>query len=92
MSRSIEAMLIAGVILIALNGYMLLAGADFGGGVWDLLASGQRRDRQRELIATAIGPVWEANHVWLILVWSCCSLAFPSPSAGWLLDFTSRSR
>ena len=92
MSLSIEAMLIAGVILIALNGYMLLAGADFGGGVWDLLASGPRRDRQRELIATAIGPVWEANHVWLILVvvllFTCFPIAFSRVAVGLHIPLT----
>ena len=59
---------LAGLIVVALNGYVLLGGADFGGGVWDLLASGPRRGPQRALIAEAIGPIWEANHVWLILV------------------------
>jgi cytochrome d ubiquinol oxidase subunit II len=59
---------------------VLLAGADFGGGVWDLFASGPRRREQRTLIAEAIGPVWEANHVWLILalvmLFSCFPAAF----------------
>ncbi|PYO49158.1 MAG: cytochrome BD ubiquinol oxidase subunit II, partial [Gemmatimonadetes bacterium] len=59
---------IAGIIVLSLNVYVLSGGADFGGGMWDLLASGPRRDRQRELIAHAIGPIWEANHVWLIFV------------------------
>jgi cytochrome d ubiquinol oxidase subunit II len=72
--------LIAGIMLVALIAYVLLAGADFGGGVWDLLATGPRRDRQRDLIAHAIGPVWEANHVWLILVvvllFTCFPVAF----------------
>ena len=72
--------LLAGAILIALTAYVLLAGADFGGGVWDLLARGPRRERQRAEIAHAIGPVWEANHVWLILVvvllFSCFPRAF----------------
>ncbi len=58
---------VAAVLALALNGYVLFGGADFGGGVWDLLASGPRRARQREVIAHAIGPIWEANHVWLIL-------------------------
>src|SRR6476659_10900712 len=57
----------AWIIVVALNAYVLFAGADFGGGVWDLLASGPRRGRQRDVIAHAIGPIWEANHVWLIL-------------------------
>jgi cytochrome d ubiquinol oxidase subunit II len=68
---------VAGVILVSLIAYVLLAGADFGGGVWDLLAGGPRRDRQRDLIAHAIGPVWEANHVWLILVVVLLFTCFP---------------
>jgi cytochrome d ubiquinol oxidase subunit II len=59
--------ILAGVLALSLNAYVLFGGADFGGGVWDLLASGPRRERQRAVIAHAIGPIWEANHVWLIL-------------------------
>jgi cytochrome d ubiquinol oxidase subunit II len=58
---------LAGILALSLNAYVLLGGADFGGGVWDLLASGPRRNRQRDVIAHALGPIWEANHVWLIL-------------------------
>lgn len=72
--------LVAGILLLALNIYVLFGGADFGGGVWDLLARGPRGPRQRDVIAHAIGPVWEANHVWLILVvvllFTCFSPAF----------------
>ncbi len=71
---------VAGVMVLSLNAYVLLAGADFGGGVWDLLASGPRREQQRATVADAIGPIWEANHVWLILVvvllFSCFPRAF----------------
>lgn len=70
----------AGVILLALIIYAILGGADFGGGVWDLLARGPRAKLQRNLIAEAIAPVWEANHVWLIVVivllFTCFPLAF----------------
>lgn len=69
--------LIAGSIVVALNLYMVMGGADYGGGVWDLLASGPRAARQRELIAKAIGPIWEANHVWLILAITVMFTAFP---------------
>jgi cytochrome d ubiquinol oxidase subunit II len=69
--------LLAALIVVALNGYVLLGGADFGGGVWDLLASGPRRDRQRALIAEAIAPIWEANHVWLIIVIVLLFTCFP---------------
>jgi cytochrome d ubiquinol oxidase subunit II len=67
----------AWVIVVALNAYVLFGGADFGGGVWDLLASGPRRERQRELIANAIAPIWEANHVWLIVVVVMLFVCFP---------------
>jgi cytochrome d ubiquinol oxidase subunit II len=71
---------VAGTMVLALNAYVLLGGADFGGGVWDLLARGRDREAQRALIADAIGPIWEANHVWLILVvvllFSCFPTAF----------------
>ena len=60
--------IIATALFISVILYALLAGADFGGGMWDLLAFGPRARQQREAIAAAIGPVWEANHVWLILV------------------------
>ena len=57
--------------------YALLGGADYGGGVWDLFAFGSRARGQRKLIAEAISPVWEANHVWLILVIVILFTAFP---------------
>lgn len=69
--------ILAVIILLALTAYVLLAGADFGGGVWDLLASGPRKARQRDLVAHAIGPVWEANHVWLILAIVLLFTCFP---------------
>src|SRR5262249_5366166 len=69
--------MLALVMMTALSLYVLMGGADFGGGVWDLLASGPRRDQQRALIEKALGPIWEANHVWLILVVVLLFAAFP---------------
>jgi cytochrome d ubiquinol oxidase subunit II len=69
--------IIAGVMVASLVLYALLGGADYGGGVWDLFAFGRRAREQRALIADAIGPVWEANHVWLILVVVMLFTAFP---------------
>ncbi|HEV8122758.1 MAG TPA: cytochrome d ubiquinol oxidase subunit II [Gemmatimonadales bacterium] len=77
MSGESGAQLIAIVVMLALNAYAVLAGADFGGGVWDLFASGPHRERQRRLIADAIAPVWEANHVWIILVVVLLFTCFP---------------
>jgi cytochrome d ubiquinol oxidase subunit II len=68
---------LAALLALSLNAYVLFGGADFGGGVWDLLASGPRRNRQREVIAHAIGPIWEANHVWLILAIVLTFSCFP---------------
>jgi cytochrome d ubiquinol oxidase subunit II len=73
--------IIAGCIMLALNAYVLTGGADFGGGMWDLLASGPRREAQRTLIAGAIAPIWEANHVWLIAVIVTMFTAFPGAFA-----------
>ncbi len=58
--------------------YTVLGGADFGGGAWDLFARGPRRKAQRDLIATTMGPVWEANHVWLVFVLIGLFSGFPT--------------
>ncbi len=72
--------LLAAVMLAALVAYALLGGADFGGGIWDLLSRGPRAADQRRAVARAIGPVWEANHVWLIflivLLFTCFPFAY----------------
>jgi len=71
----------AALLALSLNAYVLFAGADFGGGVWDLFASGPRRGRQREVIAHALGPIWEANHVWLIFAIVLTFTCFPPVAA-----------
>jgi cytochrome bd ubiquinol oxidase subunit II len=70
-------LILGGVMVAALVLYVLFGGADFGGGVWDLLARGPRKKEQRALIEKAIGPIWEANHVWLILVVVLLFAVFP---------------
>ena len=66
------------VAWIGVTFYALLGGADFGAGFWDLFAGGDRRGwAQRELIEHSIGPVWEANHVWLIFVLVVLWTGFP---------------
>lgn len=60
---------VLGAMFAGLIAYGLFGGADFGAGIWDLLAGrGRPGERRRELIEHSIGPVWEANHVWLIFV------------------------
>jgi cytochrome d ubiquinol oxidase subunit II len=66
------------VLWVAVTAYALLGGADFGGGFWDLVAGGPERGaRQRALIEHSIGPVWEANHVWLIFFLVVLWTGFP---------------
>ena len=82
---------VAAILWIGITFYAVFAGADFGGGMWDLLAgrdqpesgrSGARplTNRARSQIDRSIAPVWEANHVWLIFVlvvaWTAFSPAF----------------
>jgi cytochrome d ubiquinol oxidase subunit II len=69
------------VIWLGLTAYVVLAGADFGGGWWDMLAGkGERGRAVRDLIDRSMAPVWEANHVWLIFVivmlWTLFSTVF----------------
>ena len=69
---------VAGILLAGLTLYAALGGADFGGGLWDLLAGGYQRGRApRQLIDDTITPVWEANHVWLIFILVIFWTAFP---------------
>ena len=74
--------LILGASLVgALTCYLLTGGADFGAGMWSVFAFGRNGQRQRALIDQAIGPIWEANHVWLIVAVTILFTAFPSAFA-----------
>lgn len=81
MSPSPETTAVAAILFVVIAAYALFGGADFGGGIWDLLAgSAERGAAPRGLIDEAITPVWEANHVWLVfilvLLWTAFPLAF----------------
>jgi len=66
---------VAVVLVVGVTMYAVFGGADFGAGFWSLFAGSRR---PRELIDWAIGPVWEANHVWLIFVLVVMWTGFPS--------------
>jgi cytochrome d ubiquinol oxidase subunit II len=71
------------LLMVAVTFYAIFGGADFGAGIWDLTAGGAARGRRpRDVIEHSIGPVWEANHVWLIFVfvvlWTCFPEAYAS--------------
>ena len=72
---------VGGILLAGITLYAVLGGADFGGGLWDLLAGTTARGRApRALIDESITPVWEANHVWLVfdlvIFWTAFPYAF----------------
>jgi cytochrome d ubiquinol oxidase subunit II len=66
-------------VLLGLVFYVVLGGADFGAAIWQVLTSrDERGDSIREHAHTAVGPVWEANHVWLIFVLTVTWTAYPA--------------
>ena len=70
------------VLWTGLTAYAVLGGADFGAGVLHLLAPGGRAGRRRRTaIGHAMGPVWEANHVWLIFFLTGLLTVFPGAFA-----------
>src|SRR3954462_9833989 len=74
---------VAVVLFFGVTAYCIFGGADFGAGFWDLVSGGAERGaKPRALVDHSIGPVWEANHVWLIfclvVLWTAFSVAFQS--------------
>ncbi len=66
-----------GIMGLSLTLYALLGGADFGAGVWEFNSAFQTSDKERALLQRAVGPVWEANHVWLLFALVIAHTAFP---------------
>lgn len=85
-------LVLGGTLVVFLIIYALTAGADFGGGMWDLFARGKTANEERRLISRSIGPIWEANHVWLIAVvvvlFVCFPKAFAAVSTGLHIPLT----
>jgi cytochrome bd ubiquinol oxidase subunit II len=69
------------LMLVGLAAYAVLGGADFGAAFWQFGARGERGDALREHAYRAMGPVWEANHVWLVFVLVVCWTAYPQAFA-----------
>jgi cytochrome bd ubiquinol oxidase subunit II len=69
------------LILVGLAAYAVLGGADFGAAFWQFGARGERGAALREHAYRAMGPVWEANHVWLVFVLVVCWTAYPQAFA-----------
>lgn len=76
------AVVVAAALFVGVLAYALFGGADFGSGFYDLTAGGTERGAEvRTLVDHSIGPVWEANHVWLIYVLVTWWTAFPETFA-----------
>jgi cytochrome d ubiquinol oxidase subunit II len=92
MSQSTLAALSAILVWVALIAYAVSGGADFGGGIWDLLARGSTAEQDREAIARGMGPVWESNNIWLIFVlvvtWTAFPIVFASVSTALFIPIT----
>src|SRR5829696_1338716 len=69
------------LMLVGLAAYAVLGGADFGAAFWQLGARGEQGASLREHAYRAMGPVWEANHVWLVFVLVICWTAYPQSFA-----------
>jgi cytochrome d ubiquinol oxidase subunit II len=64
-------------LFLAIVLYFLLGGADFGAGIIELFTSADNKSRTRKTMYQAIGPVWEANHMWLIIAVVIMFVGFP---------------
>ncbi len=75
------ALITLALVWVGFIAYVALGGADFGTGVWDLFVSGPTSRRQHQFISRVLGPVWEANHVWLIFLLVGLMNVFPAAFA-----------
>ncbi len=64
-------------LFLAILLYLILAGADFGAGIIEMFTSKKNVKRTRKTLYHAIGPIWEANHMWLIIVIVILFVGFP---------------
>jgi cytochrome bd ubiquinol oxidase subunit II len=68
---------VAAYLWLAILFYILFGGADFGAGIIEMFTSGKNRRRTRKTLYHAIGPIWEANHMWLIIAIVILFVGFP---------------
>ncbi len=66
-----------GLLSLSLIAFAIFGGADFGAGIWDLFAFGRAAEKQREALIKAIGPIWEADEIWLVFLVTGLFTAFP---------------
>ncbi len=64
-------------LMVSLLLYVLLAGADFGAGILELFSSKKNQNKTKKIVYRVIGPVWEANHIWIIILIVILWVGFP---------------
>src|SRR5688572_13504647 len=64
-------------LYLAILLYLVLGGADFGAGIIEMFTSAKNLRRTRKTLYHAIGPIWEANHMWLIIAIVILFVGFP---------------
>src|SRR5918992_5235757 len=78
---------VAFFLAVSILFYCLFAGADFGAGILEAFLGSRSREEQRTVITHAMGPVWEANHVWLILAIVILFTGFPKAYSALSITF-----
>nr|WP_294948806.1 cytochrome d ubiquinol oxidase subunit II [uncultured Mucilaginibacter sp.] len=68
---------VMGFLWLALLLYLVMGGADFGAGIIEMFTSNINKSRTRRIMYNAIGPIWEANHMWLIIAIVILFVGFP---------------
>jgi cytochrome d ubiquinol oxidase subunit II len=74
---------VMGFLWLALLSYLVMGGADFGAGIIELFTSNANKSRTRKIMYNAIGPIWEANHMWLIIAIVILFVGFPVIYTRW---------
>lgn len=69
---------VIGFLWLSLLLYLLLGGADFGAGIIELFTSARNKEKTQHTAYRVIGPVWEANHMWLIIAIVILFVGFPA--------------
>jgi cytochrome d ubiquinol oxidase subunit II len=64
-------------LLVSVYLYCLLGGADFGAGIIELFAGKQNKEKIKTLVSNAMAPIWEANHMWVVITVVILFMAFP---------------
>src|ERR1700733_8715060 len=80
-------LVVIGFLAVSLLFYCVLGGADFGAGALEFFVPEKNRKRHEELVNKAMGPVWEANHIWLIILIVILFNAFPKVYAQYSIYF-----